>query len=79
MTGTKPTKDEEARIALMAMDASARMNREHIRSGILPPESARNFDMQAAIAAVDQLRASGEVVIFCDPRDELIQRKEEEN
>ncbi len=60
----RPSKDKEARIALMAMDEARLLHRDHIRSGILPMDAARNFEMQAAIAAVDHLRATGEAMIW---------------
>jgi hypothetical protein len=35
------------------------MNADHVRDGILPAGAARNFDMQSAIKAADELRQTG--------------------
>jgi hypothetical protein len=63
--------DKLAEIALRAFDESQLMNVEHIESGILPEEAGRNFSMQSAIKAVDEMRATGTATIYMredDPR-----------
>jgi hypothetical protein len=60
----RPSKSDEAEIALRAFDNDMDMTVEDRASGLLPREAARNFAMQAAIAAIDELRATGTATIY---------------
>ncbi len=61
----------EADLALKAYDAATFMHIDHVRSGILPKDAARNLAMQAAITAVDELRRTGIATIMASPEDPI--------
>ena len=61
--------DKLAQIALRAFDECEMMNAPHVRDGILSAAESRNFSMQSAIQAIDDIRAGNAATIYVDEND----------